>query len=200
MNAIFPDRFRSSLLLLSCSLLAAPVDAMQFELGEIEGQFDSALALGVGVSTANPDKLQVAAANGNDGRRNYRSGDVFSTIFKGTHDLELKLDNLGVFVRGTYWYDTAQRDHSQRFKDIDDNNRKTSAKTAGFQLLDAFAYYLYDINGEPGSARLGKQVVNWGESIFIQGGLNVVNPLTRPPCAARARRSRMRWCRSTCCT
>lgn len=179
MNAIVPDRFRSSLVLLSCSLLAAPVGAVQFELGEIEGQFDSALALGVGVSTANPDKLQVAAANGNDGRRNYRSGDVFSTVFKGTHDLELKHDNLGLFVRGTYWYDTAQRDHSQRFKDIDDNNRKTSAKTAGFQLLDAFVYHFYDINGEPGSARLGKQVVNWGESIFIQGGLNVVNPFNQ---------------------
>jgi len=178
-NAIVPDRFRSSLVLLSCSLLAAPVGAMQFELGEIEGQFDSAMALGVGVSTANPDKLQVAAPNGNDGRRNYRSGDVFSTVFKGTHDLELKHDNLGMFVRGTYWYDTAQRDHSQRFKDIDDHNRKTSAKTAGFQWLDAFVYRLYDISGEPGSARLGKQVVNWGESIFIQGGLNVVNPFNQ---------------------
>ena len=51
-----------------------------------------------------------------------------------------------------------------------------SAKTAGTQLLDAFGYYLYDIDGQPGSARLGKQVVNWGESTFIQGGLNVINP------------------------
>ena len=179
MNAIYPYRLRSSLVSLSCSLLAAPVGAVQFELGEIEGQLDSALALGVGVSTANPDELQSSAANGNDGRRNYRAGDVFSTIFKGTHDLELKHVNFGLFARGTYWYDTAQRDHGQRFKDIEDNNRQTSAKTAGFQLLDAFVYSFYDINGEPGSARVGQQVVNWGESIFIQGGLNVVNPFNQ---------------------
>ncbi|VEF11171.1 type V secretory pathway, adhesin AidA [Pseudomonas fluorescens] len=179
MNTHVCDRLRSSLVLLSCSLLAAPVGAVEFALGDIDGQLDSALALGVGVSTANPAKLQLGAANGNDGRRNYRSGDVFSTIFKGTHDLELKRDNIGMFLRGTYWYDTAQRDHSQRFKDIDDNDRQASAKTAGFQLLDAFVYYFYDINGEPGSARVGKQVVNWGESIFIQGGLNVVNPFNQ---------------------
>ncbi|MDY7073969.1 hypothetical protein PshuTeo2_41260 [Pseudomonas hunanensis] len=54
------------------------------------------------------------------------------------------------------------RDHDQRFKQVEDNNRKRSAKTAGSQLLDAFGYYLYDIDGQPGSVRLGKQVVNWG--------------------------------------
>ena len=91
----------------------------------------------------------------------------------------MRRDNVGVFLRGTYWYDTAQRDHNQRAVDIDDRNRQVSAKTAGAELLDAFAYALYDIDGEPGSLRLGKQVVNWGESLFIQGGLNVVNPFNQ---------------------
>ena len=162
-----------------CCLLAAPAAALQFEVGPFEGRFDSALAFGTAVSTANPNKQQLHAANGNDGRRNYRSGDVFSAIVKGTHDLELRRDNLGVFLRGSYWYDTAQRDHSQRAVDIDDHDRQVSAKTAGAELLDAFAYALYDIGGEPGSLRLGKQVVNWGESLFIQGGLNVIGPFNQ---------------------
>jgi len=162
-----------------CCLLATPVAGVQFDIGSLQGRFDSALSLSTAISTANPDKQQLQAANGNDARRNYRSGDVFSAMFKGTHDLELRRDNVGVFLRGTYWYDTAQRDHSQRAVDIDDRNRQVSAKTAGAELLDAFAYGLYDIGGEPGSLRVGKQVVNWGESLFIQGGLNVINPFNQ---------------------
>jgi hypothetical protein len=162
-----------------CCLLATPAAALQFQAGPLEGRFDTALSFGTAVSTANPDKQLLQAANSNDGRRNYRSGDVFSAIFKATHDLELQRDNVGVFLRGTYWYDTVQRDHSQRAVDIDDHNRQASAKTAAAELLDAFAYALYDIDGEPGSVRLGNQVVNWGESLFIQGGLNVISPFNQ---------------------
>ncbi|WP_409487994.1 DUF1302 domain-containing protein [Pseudomonas promysalinigenes] len=162
-----------------CCLLATPVAAVELDIGPLQGRFDSALSFGTAVSTANPDKKQLAYVNGNDGRRNYRAGDVFSTVFKGIHDLELRRDNIGVFLRGAYWYDSAQRDHSQRAVDIDDHNRLVSAKTAGAELLDAFAYALYDIKGEPGSLRAGKQVVNWGESLFIQGGLNVINPFNQ---------------------
>ncbi|MDG9885868.1 DUF1302 domain-containing protein [Pseudomonas sp. GD04058] len=179
MSAILVFCRRRAPLAALCCLLATPVTGAQFEFATLQGHFDSALSMGATVSTANPDKQQLQAANGNDGRRNYRAGDVFSVIFKGTHDLELSRDNLGVFLRGTYWYDTAQRDHSQRAVDIDDRNRQISAKTAGAELLDAFAYGLYDIHGEPGSLRLGRQVVNWGESLFIQGGLNVINPFNQ---------------------
>lgn len=179
MSAILVFCRRRAPLAALCCLLATPATGAQFEFATLQGHFDSALSMGAAVSTANPDKQQLQAANGNDGRRNYRAGDVFSVIFKGTHDLELSRDNLGVFLRGTYWYDTAQRDHSQRAVDIDDRNRQVSAKTAGAELLDAFAYGLYDIHGEPGSLRLGRQVVNWGESLFIQGGLNVINPFNQ---------------------
>lgn len=167
---------RPSFFLLSCCCVSSPAVALQFQWNDLEAQFDSALSLGTSISTANPDPALHNSANSDDGKLNFASGDVFSTVFKGTHDLELKRDNIGVFLRGTYWYDTALRDHDQRFKKVADNNRKRSAKTAGTQLLDAFGYYLYDIDGQQGSVRLGKQVVNWGESTFIQGGLNVINP------------------------
>lgn len=167
---------RPSVFVVSCCFPFCVSHAMQFQWGDVEGQFDSSLSFGVSLSTSNPDPDLHTSANSDDGRLNFGSGDVFSAPLKGTHDLELKHDNVGVFLRGTYWYDTALRDHDQRFKNVEDNNRKRSAKTAGAQLLDAFGYYLYDIQGQPGSVRLGKQVVNWGESTFIQGGLNVINP------------------------
>ncbi|BAN49268.1 DUF1302 domain-containing protein [Metapseudomonas resinovorans] len=156
--------------------MVGSVQAVDFQLGAIDGQLDSALSIGTSISTANPDPKQLNSATGDDGRRNFRSGDAFSGIFKGIHDLELRHGDMGLFLRGSYWYDYVLRDQDQRFKNVEDNNRKRSAKSTGTELLDAFAYYNYAIAEQPGSARLGKQVVNWGESTFIQGGLNVVNP------------------------
>ena len=40
------------------------------------------------------------------------------------------------------------------------------------RLLDAFVYGRWDLGGHELDLRLGHQVVNWGESTFIQGGIN----------------------------
>lgn len=42
--------------------------------------------------------------------------------------------------------------------------------------MDAFIYHNYYINEINGSVRVGKQVVSWGESVFIQNSINTVNP------------------------
>ncbi len=91
--------------------------------------------------------------------------------------MELKYGDTGVFVRGKYWYDFELKDESRLYKDISDNNRKEGAKSSGGQILDAFVYHNYAIADQPGSVRLGKQVVSWGESTFIQGGINSINPV-----------------------
>ncbi|WP_165675236.1 DUF1302 domain-containing protein, partial [Metapseudomonas otitidis] len=69
------------------------------------------------------------------------------------------------------------KDESRLFKDIDDSNRKEAAQSSGGQILDAFIYHNYNIADLPGSVRLGKQVVSWGESTFIQNGINSINPI-----------------------
>jgi len=43
--------------------------------------------------------------------------------------------------------------------------------------LDAFGYYSYTLSSNPGTIRLGKQVLSWGESTFIQNGINASNPI-----------------------
>ncbi|MDN6860237.1 DUF1302 domain-containing protein [Pseudomonas sp. CAN2814] len=173
-----PRHFRRACLGLAISLaLVEPALALNFQLGEIDGQFDSALSIGAGWSTQNPDSRLLHVASVDDGRRNYEAGDAFSKLLKGTHDLELKYADSGVFLRGTYWYDYALADEDQRFKDVEDSGRRTANRSSGAQLLDAFVYHRYDIAEQPGSVRLGKQVVNWGESTFIPGGISVVNPV-----------------------
>ena len=164
---------------------AANVHAVSFNIGDIEGQLDSSLSVGASWSTASPDKDLIGSTNGgtgftqtgDDGRLNFKKGETFSKIFKGIHDLELKYGDTGVFVRGKYWYDFELKDESRLFKDIDDHNRKEAAQASGAEILDAFVYHNYDIADQPGTVRLGKQVVSWGESTFIQNSINSINPV-----------------------
>lgn len=140
---------------------------------------------GASWSTAKANRDLIGVNNGgrglsqtsDDGHLNFKRGETFSKIFKGIHDLELKYGDTGVFVRGKYWYDFELKDESRLFKDISDNNRKEGAKSSGGQILDAFVYHNYAIADQPGSVRLGKQVVSWGESTFIGGGINSINPI-----------------------
>ncbi|MDF2796245.1 MAG: hypothetical protein K0S85_3998, partial [Pseudomonas orientalis] len=167
------------------STLASPAFAVNFNIGEIEGQFDSSLSVGASWSTAKRDDRFIGEANGgtgytqtgDDGRLNFKRGETFSKIFKGIHDLELKYGDTGLFVRGKYWYDFELKDESRPFKDIDDDGRKPGAKSSGAEWLDTFVYHNYSIGDQPGSVRLGKQVVSWGESTFIQNSINSINPV-----------------------
>jgi len=167
------------------STLAAPAFGVTFNIGEIEGQFDSSLSVGSSWSVRGADPDLIGFNNGgdglsqtsDDGHANFKKGETFSKIFKGIHDLELKYGDTGIFVRGKYWYDFELKDESRIFKDIDDSNRKEGAQASGAQILDAFVYHNYSIADQPGSVRLGKQVVSWGESTFIQNSINSINPV-----------------------
>jgi len=181
----FWRRARLPLAVSLASTLAGPPFGVSFNIGEIEGSFDSSLSVGASWSTAKPNRDLIGVNNGgkglsqtsDDGHLNFKRGETFSKIFKGIHDLELKYGDTGVFVRGKYWYDFELKDESREFKDISDNNRKEGAKSSGGQILDAFVYHNYAIADQPGSVRFGKQVVSWGESTFIGGGINSINPI-----------------------
>ncbi|WP_312956278.1 DUF1302 domain-containing protein [Pseudomonas songnenensis] len=165
--------------------IAAPAYAVNFNIGEIEGQFDSSMSIGASWSTTDRDMDLVGAANGgtgytqtgDDGRLNFKKGETFSKIFKGVHDLELRYRDSGAFIRGKYWYDFELKDESRLFKDISDSNRKEAAQSSGAQILDAFVYHNYSVGDLPGTVRLGRQVVSWGESTFIGNSINSINPL-----------------------
>ncbi|MGI3131070.1 DUF1302 domain-containing protein [Halopseudomonas pachastrellae] len=166
--------------------------AVNFNIGDVEAQLDSQISIGMSVSTADADKRfihnataidgdpqggKAVARTSDDGRLNYEKGDIFSKIFRGVHDLELRYGNSGAFVRGKYWYDFETKDGSQEFYDIDDSGRPPLVKGAGVALLDAFVYHNYFIGNNPGNIRLGRQVVSWGESTFIGNSINSINPI-----------------------
>ncbi len=169
--------------------VAAQAHAIDFTLGEIEGNFDSSLSVGASWAVRGPDPDFISSANilgkrgesstrtADDNRQNFKKGETFSKIFKGVHDLELKYGDSGVFVRGKYWYDFELKDEHRLFYDIDDSGRDDLAKASGAEFLDAFVYHNYNLGDLPGNVRLGKQVVSWGESTFIGNSINSINPI-----------------------
>ncbi|MEK9765881.1 MAG: DUF1302 domain-containing protein, partial [Thalassolituus sp.] len=113
--------------------------------------------------------------NYDDGTLNYSQGDVYTNVFKWSGDLELSYRNYGGFFRARAYYDHAIMDQDPDFKPFNDETK--DAAGMGAELLDAFVWADYDINYVPVSVRLGRQVLSWGESTFIQGGVNSINPV-----------------------
>jgi hypothetical protein len=184
-------------------ILAAQAQGVEFYVGDVEMSLDTQLTIGSSWRTedrsaylmqgiSGSDTLQ---QNDNDGDANFDKGDAFSQVFKGTHDFQVAYKNFGAFVRGKYWYDTLLEDGNKAtFSNAEsntvsaafpskadggsfsDDNASDYAKFSGAQILDAFVYGEFEVGGMPLDIRLGKQVLSWGESTFIQGGINQTNP------------------------
>ena len=193
-----PRTGQTTLLALAISLSAAQssfVNALTFELadGDIQGRLNTTLSIGTSYSTAAPDKDLLPTAyggraggiNSNDGRQNFDRGDAISRIFKGSTELSLNYENYGAFVSAKYWYDDVLENGKGRFKDFDDSGFDSLAKFSGVALMDAYVWGEFEVADRPLDIRFGRQVLSWGESTFIQGGINVINPIdanaiTRP--------------------
>ena len=59
---------------------------------------------------------------------------------------------------------------------LSDDGFEDLQKFSGAYLLDAYVYGSFDVGDTDLQLRLGRQVVNWGESVFIQG-VNQINPI-----------------------
>ncbi|MFQ3276172.1 MAG: hypothetical protein ACI8SC_000878 [Colwellia sp.] len=125
------------------------------------------------------------STNGDAGNQNYNAGESFSKIFKGVHELDIHYQNVGIFVRGMYFYDMAMMDDDRAASnaltgDVFDPCRDSEAKKQVCQdvrLLDAYVYGDFEIGEMPFSVRLGDQVISWGESTLISHGISEINPV-----------------------
>lgn len=179
----------SAAAILTPLMMAAPAAAATFNRGDLSGSFDTTLTLGAlfRVQDRDPDLIGVAnggrahSINGDNGNLNYGKG-LVSLAGRATHELKLNYGNLGAFVRGTYFYDVVNAKKSSssfgrtnRFALSDDAQERVGRD---FDLLDAFVYGNFAV-GDSSSidVRLGNQVLSWGESTFIQNGINTINPV-----------------------
>jgi len=199
-NPIIKNSLKAAIIL----ALSAPVaQAADFYFGEnddIELSINSKISIGSSwaMSNSKPGSYYIgntfkgtpgtgSIGPQDDDNLNYAKGDAFSTIIKGINDIELKQGNFGAFVRVKYWYDYEldQGDvmHGNSLNGyvpntpLSDSGFSDYAKFSGLELLDAYVYAGFEIGDVPVDVRLGRQVVSWGESTFIQGGVNTINPL-----------------------
>src|SRR5580704_16865854 len=170
----------------ACLTLAACPLAQAFSFqssdGDWSGSWDTTIGYGQGWRVSGIDCRLVGIADGgcghsvniDDGDLNYRSKSAFSKALTGVTEFALNYkEKAGVFVRASGLYDFevmgSDTDH------IPLSHEAKEVVGSYTRLLDAFGYLRFNLATMPTEVRLGRQVVDWGESTYIPGGLNEVN-------------------------
>ncbi len=143
------------------------------------------------ILNVNPDAQTVwnsdgsYSTNGDNGNLNFDPNTTFSKLIKGSHELDVRYENLGFFARGMYFYDFEMMDsdrawtnpHSGKVNDPCRDDEARDQICRDIRLLDAFVYGDFDIGEMPFSVRIGQQVISWGESTLISHGISELNPV-----------------------
>lgn len=166
------------------AVVGTAAQAFTFEMGEVKGSLDSTLQMGFARRTHNPscsrvgDPSYCAGAdlwgwgNGDNGNLNYRAGDFFSQYIKGNHELLLKIPDDWKFMARVSWLHDFSADETAR------TPLSSAAKDQivnDVRLLDFWASKELAVGEQRARVRFGNQVLNWGESMFLQGGINATN-------------------------
>lgn len=182
-----------------------PAGASEFEAeGGWQGSFNNTFSVGSSWRAKNPDSALYSDADGqragygpggtgganhDSGNLNWKKGERFSTPIQLVSELSVRRNDFGAFVRAKAWYDQALNDRRVHAGNADNNwdrggklsdaSQPHLNKYDGVALLDAYVYDTFGVADKPLQLRAGRQVVNWGESLFIQG-VNQLNPINLP--------------------
>ncbi len=164
-------------------VVSEPAEAVDLELGEVTGSFDTTVSIGASIRVQDRDSALIALVNGgsafsanaDNGNLNYDQGDLTSLAAKATHELELNYRNFSFFGRLFYFYDTVIMDTDTDRTPLSDSAEDHAGRD--IELLDAYLTGDFDIGARPLTVRIGNQVLSWGESTFIQNGINIINPV-----------------------
>ena len=152
----------------------------------VTGYFDTTVSMGAAMRVSGRDELLFSRASGgkaytfnsDDGNLNFDRGDLVSLNTKVNHELQLNLENpgaeLSLFGRVLYFYDQVVADGDTERTALSAAAKRHAGRD--FQLLDAYVAGDFDAGAVPVSVRLGNQVMSWGESVFLRGGINSINP------------------------
>ena len=175
--------------------------ALTFQTDSISGNFDSTVSVGTGVRArhatcglvlagatgegAPAGCLAPTSALGDQGNLNYDRGDRFTTYLKGSHELLLKLPSeVSVLARANWVRDFSSTQTSGFSSAVDpgapavtDGLSADARKDLRFKarLLDLWVSKSFEVGEQRARVRVGNQVISWGESLFLPGGINSTN-------------------------
>lgn len=190
--------FRRTAFALAVSSLALPqvASALDFHNGGVALQVDTRVSVGASMRVSARDAANIGisnggeaySTNGDDGNLAFDKGDFTASAAKITSDATLTYGTYGVFVRGSYVYDPTLNDkryfnranygqpgkeapaaeYDQRTDEVRDQLGNDGS------LLDAYFYGSNTLGSRTLTYKIGRQILNWGESTLVQNGLNSI--------------------------
>ncbi len=144
------------------------------------GSWDTTVSYGQTWRVESPDLELIGLANGgtalslnhDDGTLNYDTGTI-SRVFKLTTEIEANYKNFGFFVRGFAFFDEWNEEHDRLRTAL--GSQGNDLVSSDFRVLDLYLSAKFDLGTMPGELRVGSQVLNWGESTFFPGGINIIS-------------------------
>ena len=183
--SLFPPRFLR-FLAISTGIVAAccgRAGAMQFQPDkETTINVDITLSYGAGWRLKDPEAEKLASANANDGNDNFDQGDLIDNRVGVVTDIDARRKNFGLFLRPRAFYDFVYMGSNADYAgnplpnntpdpsdDFPDETQDMHGSRT--EILDAFIWTDLSVGQRTLQLRLGNQVIQWGESLFIQGGI-----------------------------
>jgi hypothetical protein len=179
-------RLHALALAAASGMIVPAAQGFTFESGSIKGSFDSTVTTGLAVRAKDPACALIGDpsvcpgadvfgwAGGDDGNLNYRKGQLFATYLKGNHELLLNLPDEWKFLGRVSWLLDGKAADTARTPLSSDARREIARDV---RLLDFWVGKSLQIGEQRASVRLGNQFINWGESLFLPGGINASNPV-----------------------
>ena len=172
-----------------------PAQALLFNWQDARISLDDTITAGAVMRVQGPDRMLVGIANGgaaysvneDDGNLNFKSGSLVASIAQLKTDLTVNYKQVGFFVRSVMFVNGTLADKNLFDAKDFGPGREAPLSELGTKrndvkghdgkranILDAFAFGNFEVFNELVSVKLGRQVLNWGESTFIQNGLNSI--------------------------
>jgi len=175
--------------------------AFTFEMGDVRGNFDSTITAGAGIRARDPSCWAVTdgasgagapagclaptSALGDQGNLNYGKGDFFAGYLKGDHELLLKAPGDITFLGRVNWVKDFAATHTTGIlsattpPDLAGGQAGDARDDLKFKarLLDLWVSKSFQVGDNLARIRIGNQVVSWGESLFLPGGINSTNAM-----------------------
>ncbi len=187
------SRAFAAALALGFGLATPTVFAFSYDYDGVGIALDTRLTEGVSIRAQSPDPLLIGISHGGKaysnnadlGDLNYKSGSVANAVSKVTSSLQLTWKDFGLFTRANYTFDPTEvsKDYfgasrfgaGHQYADsvrVSRNDAIQSEVGSKLTLLDLYAYGNVDIAGHSLNIKVGRQVINWGESTLVLNGLN----------------------------
>jgi hypothetical protein len=176
-------------------LITGAAGAIDFTLAGANVTLTNKASMGVQVRVEGRDMALVGIANGgqafstngDDGNLAWDAGEVTSAALKLTSDLSISYGDFGVFLRGSGlanpilheadYFDPNDYGAGKEYGQATRESKESQVRDhvgSDFDLLDAYAYARFDVLDRSINFKVGRQLLNWGESVFVQHGLNAL--------------------------